>query len=220
MSRSPESSLTNAPTPEGVFRGVAADDWQTWLAQGEILSLGAGDVLFQEGDPGDAVYLVIDGHLQIRVTRPDGSVIVLADAQRGDLVGEHYLFLSQAGGRRGSAVQASQSSRLLRWSGQAFLDFVLAQYVKVGVDELAQEKLKDLLKLKYEAIADAVAALSPGNKSTATLPAPTPPVVLNSNRRTTPRKLVIVTSSPSWNDPLSPITSKTRLSLRVWNQKS
>ena len=79
MSRSPESSLTNAPTPEGVFRGVAADDWQTWLAQGEILSLGAGDVLFQEGDPGDAVYLVIDGHLQIRVTRPDGSVIVLAD---------------------------------------------------------------------------------------------------------------------------------------------
>ncbi len=41
---------------------------------------------------------------------------------------------------------------------RVFLDFVLSQYVKVGVDELAQEKLSPLLKLKYNnAIADAVA---------------------------------------------------------------
>jgi len=43
---------------------------------------------------------------------------------------------------------------------QAFLDFVLSQYVKVGVGELDQEKLSPLLKLKYNnAIADAVADL-------------------------------------------------------------
>jgi type I restriction enzyme, R subunit len=43
---------------------------------------------------------------------------------------------------------------------QAFLDFVLSQYVKVGVEELAQDKLSPLLKLKYhDAIADAVADL-------------------------------------------------------------
>jgi type I restriction enzyme R subunit len=43
---------------------------------------------------------------------------------------------------------------------QAFLDFVLAQYVKVGVEELAQDKLSPLLKLRYHnAIADAVADL-------------------------------------------------------------
>ena len=43
---------------------------------------------------------------------------------------------------------------------QVFLDFVLSQYVKVGVDELAQEKLSPLLKLRYNnAIADAVADL-------------------------------------------------------------
>ncbi len=41
-----------------------------------------------------------------------------------------------------------------------FLDFVLSQYVKVGVDELDQEKLTPLLRLKYNnAIADAVADL-------------------------------------------------------------
>ena len=43
---------------------------------------------------------------------------------------------------------------------QVFLDFVLAQYVKVGVEELAQDKLSPLLKLKYhDAISDAVADL-------------------------------------------------------------
>ena len=42
---------------------------------------------------------------------------------------------------------------------QVFLDFVLNQYVQVGVQELAKEKLKDLLKLKYSAISDALADL-------------------------------------------------------------
>ena len=43
---------------------------------------------------------------------------------------------------------------------QVFLDFVLSHYVQVGVDELDQEKLTPLLKLKYHnRIADAVADL-------------------------------------------------------------
>jgi len=43
---------------------------------------------------------------------------------------------------------------------QAFLDFVLSQYIQVGVEELDKEKLSPLLKLKYNnAIADAVTDL-------------------------------------------------------------
>jgi type I restriction enzyme R subunit len=43
---------------------------------------------------------------------------------------------------------------------QAFVDFVLAQYVKEGVEELDSEKLTPLLRLRYQnAIADAVADL-------------------------------------------------------------
>jgi type I restriction enzyme R subunit len=43
---------------------------------------------------------------------------------------------------------------------QVFLDFVLSHYVNVGVDELDQEKLTPLLRLKYHnSIADAVADL-------------------------------------------------------------
>jgi type I restriction enzyme, R subunit len=43
---------------------------------------------------------------------------------------------------------------------QAFLDFVLQHYVSVGVEELEQEKLTPLLRLKYhDSLADAVADL-------------------------------------------------------------
>jgi type I restriction enzyme R subunit len=43
---------------------------------------------------------------------------------------------------------------------QSFLDFVLAHYVRVGVEELDQEKLTPLLRLKYHnSIADALADL-------------------------------------------------------------
>lgn len=38
---------------------------------------------------------------------------------------------------------------------QEFLNFVLSQYVKQGVDELDDTKLGDLLILKYDAIGDA-----------------------------------------------------------------
>lgn len=48
----------------------------------------------------------------------------------------------------------------LGYKQQAFIDFVLDQYVRQGVDELDQEKLSPLLKLQYNnAIADASADL-------------------------------------------------------------
>ncbi len=42
---------------------------------------------------------------------------------------------------------------------QAFLDFVLSQYVQEGVGELDQEKLPHLLELKYRAVSDAAEQL-------------------------------------------------------------
>ncbi len=40
-----------------------------------------------------------------------------------------------------------------------FLEFVLLKYIETGVEELDQEKLPDLLTLKYQAIQDAIELL-------------------------------------------------------------
>ncbi|WP_374591453.1 EcoAI/FtnUII family type I restriction enzme subunit R [Aquabacterium sp.] len=58
-----------------------------------------------------------------------------------------------AAARAASATEFTDKQR-------AFVDFVLAQYVKQGVDELDAEKLSPLLKLKYQnALSDAFAEL-------------------------------------------------------------
>ncbi|MBS3124000.1 DEAD/DEAH box helicase family protein [Candidatus Woesearchaeota archaeon] len=45
-----------------------------------------------------------------------------------------------------------------------FLEFVLSKYVETGIEELDQEKLPALLKIKYQAIADATEVLGGVNK--------------------------------------------------------
>jgi len=47
---------------------------------------------------------------------------------------------------------------------EGFLAFVLKQYIKQGVDELSQEKLKGLLELKYQSVHDATQVLGNPNE--------------------------------------------------------
>ncbi len=59
-----------------------------------------------------------------------------------------------------AAAAVAESRARYNDKQQAFVDFVLAQYVAQGVEELDQEKLAPLLRLKYRnAIADATADL-------------------------------------------------------------
>ncbi|CUS37278.1 EcoAI/FtnUII family type I restriction enzme subunit R [Candidatus Nitrospira nitrificans] len=87
----------------------------------------------------------------------------IIDAENSDLfdVLAHVAYAMAPLTREERAARAKvEISAHFNHKQQAFLDFVLAQYVRVGVEELAQEKLSPLLKLKYHnAIADAVADL-------------------------------------------------------------
>ena len=62
---------------------------------------------------------------------------------------------------RETRVQDAQSKiyALLDTKQKEFLEFVLSKYIETGVEELDQEKLPDLLTLKYNAISDATEVL-------------------------------------------------------------
>lgn len=87
----------------------------------------------------------------------------IIDAENSDLfdVLSYVAFASDPLTREERASHASKSLQgQFNSKQEAFIDFVLAHYVKEGVDELDGEKLSPLLKLKYNnAIADAVADL-------------------------------------------------------------
>jgi type I restriction enzyme R subunit len=82
------------------------------------------------------------------------------DAEKSDLfdVLAHIRYALPTLTREERAVQARVAIRThFNDKQQGFIEFVLSQYVKVGVHELDQEKLSPLLKLKYNnAIADAI----------------------------------------------------------------
>lgn len=82
----------------------------------------------------------------------------LIDAQNSDLFDVlAYVAFQTAPRPRTERAQWVRAAHLegLTDKQQAFLDFVLGQYVRQGVDELAQDKLPALLKLRYNAISDA-----------------------------------------------------------------
>ncbi len=87
----------------------------------------------------------------------------IIDAEKSDLfdVLAHVAYALPPLTREERAVRAKVDIRAhFNGKQQAFLDFVLSHYVKVGVEELDQEKLTPLLRLKYHnSIADALADL-------------------------------------------------------------
>jgi type I restriction enzyme R subunit len=90
----------------------------------------------------------------------------IIDAENSDLfdVLAHVAFALQPLTRATRANSAKDSiHRHFADKQSAFIDFVLGQYIKQGVDELNQEKLKDLIGLKYQSIHDATSEL--GNTS-------------------------------------------------------
>ncbi len=87
----------------------------------------------------------------------------IIDAENSDLfdVLAHVAFAMQPVSREERAAAAHKAvHQHFSDRQQAFLDFVLAHYVQEGVEELEQEKLTKLLRLKYhDSIPDAVADL-------------------------------------------------------------
>ena len=86
------------------------------------------------------------------------SLQKLINAEKSDLfdVLEYISFAIQPITREMRVAQAQANIfRGLDNKQKEFLEFVLSKYIESGVEELDQEKLPDLLTLKYQAIRDA-----------------------------------------------------------------
>lgn len=81
-------------------------------AEMEWVFLGRGDVLFEQGAPGDSLYVVANGRLRIVV---DGTAVM--ELSVGDTVGEMGLI---SGEPRSATVYAARDSELCRLSKEGF----------------------------------------------------------------------------------------------------
>jgi len=91
-----------------------------------------------------------------------GTLQKLINAEKSDLfdVLEYVSFAVQPITREKRVAQAQERIfKGLDNKSKEFLEFVLSKYIETGVEELDQEKLPDLLSLKYRSLSDAESIL-------------------------------------------------------------
>ncbi|MCC6192022.1 MAG: cyclic nucleotide-binding domain-containing protein [Anaerolineales bacterium] len=99
-----------------LFEALPEADLEQLAAQAQQIEIGPNAVLIEEGAPGDAVYVLLDGELQ--VTKRSGAHDVKLDVRRpGEFIGEMSLLDNIP---RSASVHALRTSRLLTLSKEMF----------------------------------------------------------------------------------------------------
>lgn len=94
-----------------LFAGLSADDLVEVQSAIKAVSLSKGSALFNEGDQGDAAYVVESGAVEVRTTVDDGEDIGVAVLRAGEVIGELSLL---DGASRNAAILAVEDTKLLR----------------------------------------------------------------------------------------------------------
>ncbi|HRO10289.1 Crp/Fnr family transcriptional regulator [Amaricoccus sp.] len=106
----PEVALRDV-TAESPILSTATQELRRLIEDTAVrTTLGAGEVLFSQGDPGDAVYVVEKGEIEISVHSLDGRKLALDIQRPGEVFGEIALF----GGDRTATATALTHSVLRR----------------------------------------------------------------------------------------------------------
>jgi CRP/FNR family transcriptional regulator, cyclic AMP receptor protein len=105
----PTDSALLADIP--LFALLDENERATLAAQLDVVEQKAGTLLFRVGDPGDALYIVRRGEVEIFVENDTGDRIVLAHTQAGEMTGELSLL---DGGPRTASALVSEDVEALR----------------------------------------------------------------------------------------------------------
>ena len=70
----------------GLFQGLPQEAVDPVASRLEIITLPRGRVVFNEGEPGDSLYVVLSGKIKLSRRAPDGRWAVLPDGTRIRLV--------------------------------------------------------------------------------------------------------------------------------------
>jgi CRP/FNR family cyclic AMP-dependent transcriptional regulator len=94
-----------------LFRGLPADQLSKIEARLRRRTFPAGARVITIEQPGETVYVVLEGSVKVYVTRPDGTEVVLAALGRGELIGE--MSLADSLGRSANVITLEETNFLL-----------------------------------------------------------------------------------------------------------
>ncbi|WP_037307557.1 Crp/Fnr family transcriptional regulator [Ruegeria halocynthiae] len=117
--------------PNSGFLSEASDRLKAMLsAQASEIALDRGEVLFEQGDKGDALYAILEGTLEVSFLAMSGRKLSLTLMRPGEVFGEIALFDS---GPRTATIAAAEPSRVLRVRHQDVMNQI-RQHPDLAVD--------------------------------------------------------------------------------------
>jgi CRP/FNR family cyclic AMP-dependent transcriptional regulator len=140
----------------GLFQGLSEEAVQPVLSRLETLNLPRGRVVFNEGEPGDSLYIVLSGKIKVGRRAADGRQNLIAVMGPSDMVGELSLFDP---GPRTATATAVTDTRLARLRKQALRPWLNNR------PEIAEQLLRVLarrLRRTNDALADLIFTDVPG----------------------------------------------------------
>lgn len=140
----------------GIFQGVAPDAASALIAQLQQISFRRGHTVFVEGEPGDRLYIIIEGKVKIGRRTADGRESLITVMGPSDMFGELALFDP---GPRTSTVTALTDLKAVSMDREALHAWVM------GRPEIAEQLLRVLarrLRRTNSALSDLIFTDVPG----------------------------------------------------------
>jgi NTE family protein len=118
------------PSPEKLGKFLSSVELLSAIDEGAIkeienkmewLFLPGGEVLMNQGDPGDSMYIVVNGGFHYIVRDEVQANVAEGRFSRGDIIGEMALL---TGEKRSATVYSTRGSELVRLSTKTFDDFI------------------------------------------------------------------------------------------------
>jgi CRP/FNR family transcriptional regulator, cyclic AMP receptor protein len=140
----------------GIFQGVDPDAAESLAKEMETIEARKGEVVFNEGEPGDSLYIILSGKIKLGRRAADGRQNLVMVMGPSDMVGELSLFDP---GPRTATATAVTDARLARLRKQSLRPWLTNR------PEISEQLLRVLarrLRRTNDALADLIFTDVPG----------------------------------------------------------
>ncbi len=121
-----------------VFPSGNVNDILKMIRSSEQIEVNKGDFIFKEGDPGDALYVILKGSVKVSKLNEKAQDIAQTYIPAGNYVGEMAIL---GDGQRSASVSAAVRCELLKISNDVFNEFLSANPdSKKTIEDLARNR--------------------------------------------------------------------------------
>lgn len=120
-----------------LFQSLAPADREALIEHLHAEEHGSRSLVVREGDPGERLYLVMSGQVEVLRNLPSGRMEPVARLEPGDIFGE--IALLEEGGRRTRSVRTRSRAVFLTLDRDAFQNLVLTKLSRREVLDIVQK---------------------------------------------------------------------------------